>query len=120
VGGREEGGAAHGTHPFLWQSSRGREDGRRGRKLEFPATTTIANSRESGQGVGLQPASVPQCLCTTVPLCLCATVPLCYCPRNVQHENVKKALLLQGTKSSALLKEVLTDIHHLKRWGAIP
>lgn len=67
--------------------------------------------------------SLPRCLSTSRPVCLRAWVPPCLGAvggggfGRVQHENVKKALLLQGTKSSAVLKEVLTDIHHLKRWG---
>lgn len=32
-----------------------------------------------------------------------------------EHENAKKALLLHGTKSSALLKSLLSDVHHLKK-----
>lgn len=57
-----------------------------------------------------------QCYSTTGLQCYSTAVRVCPCAR-AQHENVKKALLLQGTKSSAVLKEVLSDVHHLKRWG---
>lgn len=32
-----------------------------------------------------------------------------------EHENAKRALLLHGTKSSARLKSLLSDVHHLKK-----
>lgn len=34
-------------------------------------------------------------------------------------ENPKKTLILQGTKTSAVLNEVLTEIYHLKKGGAV-
>lgn len=37
----------------------------------------------------------------------------------VKVENGKKTLVLQGTKSSAVLKSVLTEIYHLKKGTAV-